>query len=125
MLKPPDDVDKQGGRVGKLALQVFGRIAEPLECFGCRSCARHNPLVGAKVQFLHAVYKGVHLNAVLLRDIGKLLKRLRAETGPLRFVADIRHALRNVADALHDLVKSADSERAHGPADKPLAEAAE
>ncbi|WEJ11175.1 hypothetical protein N0Q91_11560 [Sinorhizobium sp. K101] len=124
MLQPADDFDKQGGRIGKLALEGVGGKAEPLECFGCRSRAGHDPFVGAKVQFLHAVYKGVNLNPVLLCNKGKLLKRLRAETGALSFVADVRHALRDIADTLHDLIKPADCKGTDCAADKSLPKAA-
>ena len=93
-----DDLKQEAGRVFQLRLEVRSVVAEPGEGLGRRSLAGDDEFVRTKVQFLEAIGQGIDADPVLARDEGPFLKRLGRDARPLRLIADLGHAARNVAD---------------------------
>ncbi|MFK3962192.1 hypothetical protein ACI2KT_01265 [Ensifer adhaerens] len=76
------------------------------------------------MQFLEAVNKRVDRDAALFGDIGKLLKRLVAETGTAGLITDVCDTLRKLADATDNLIKATNGERAESATGQALAKRA-
>ncbi|TNB46444.1 hypothetical protein FF124_18165 [Martelella lutilitoris] len=127
LLKPPDNLGKQRGRVLQLLSQGVGIIAKPPEGFRCRSALalREDEFIGAKVHLLQPVRKGADADTVALGNKLQFLKRANIDTGNLRLIADFGNAARNVANFRDNGGQPADCQAADNAARKGFAECAD